>query len=97
MEYDIDSDEGLTMAIIRAVSAVDGRAPEALPPLAECIDPGALEAVFAATTGDSPPTARQLSFTYADCRITVYNGELLRLTAVQSDRQAETDGPEHTE
>jgi hypothetical protein len=56
VDYDIDPDERVSMAVVRAVSAVDGRIPESLPPLAERIDPGALDAVFAASSDGSPPT-----------------------------------------
>jgi len=91
VQYDIGSDERTSTAVVRAVSAVDGRTPETLPPLAERLDPGALNTLFDTESGGSAPTDRQLSFRYADCHITVYNGDYLCLTPAASDSDVDAE------
>lgn len=53
--------EPVTSAVLTAVQSVDDRPSRELPPLAHCVDPDALESLFAS---DDEPTSRQLTFEY---------------------------------
>lgn len=77
MEYDIGRDESVSMAVVRAVSAVEDREPLSLPPLANVLDTDALDALFDARADGTPRTGGRLSFVYGNCRLTIDNGEYL--------------------
>ncbi|RKD89125.1 HalOD1 output domain-containing protein [Halopiger aswanensis] len=47
MEYEIDTDESASIAVVRAIAAYTERRPEELEPLYEVIDPEALTKVIA--------------------------------------------------
>ena len=61
-----EPDESVTMAVIRAVSDAIGTGPEELPPLADAVDPDALETLFAGSR-----TSAEVSFRYAGRSVTV--------------------------
>jgi hypothetical protein len=77
MEYEIGADEPVSTAVVRAVSAVDGCEPSALPPLAGVVDPEALDALFEFHPDGGPRRGGRLSFVYDHCRVAVDNGEYL--------------------
>lgn len=79
MEYDIDADETVSMAVIRAVSAVEGREPLSLPPLSNVIDTDSLDALFAPRGDGTPRAGGRISFIYSNCGLTIDNGEYLTL------------------
>lgn len=79
MEYHIDRDEPVSTAVVRAVSAVEGRDPQSLPPLVDVLNTDALDALFAPRYDGSARTGGRLSFVYSNCRLTVDNGEYLTL------------------
>ena len=79
MEYEIEADESVSTAVVRAVSAVEGREPASLPPLADVLDPAALDALFESRFDGTSRIGGRLSFVYSNCRITVDNGEYLTL------------------
>ena len=79
MEYEIGPEESVSTAVVRAVSAVDGREPHSLRPLADVIDPAALDSLFDPRYDGTPRTGGRLSFVYHDCCITIDNGEYLTL------------------
>ncbi|MFB6256651.1 MAG: HalOD1 output domain-containing protein [Haloplanus sp.] len=56
----IGDDEHVSESVIRAVAAVSGRSPLALPPLQESVDVDALDLLFASSTA-----VEGLRFTYA--------------------------------
>lgn len=68
-------DVTLGTAVVRAVSETDHRAPEALPPLTEAIDPDALDAAFRGRRGDG--TVR---FRYAGHVVTVHADRRVELS-----------------
>jgi hypothetical protein len=73
--------ESVSLAVVDAVAAVTGRRPTALPPLADCIETDALDALFG-----SPPdatTTRLLTFRYAGCTVTVGGDGCLSITLVE--------------
>lgn len=82
MEYEIESDELVSMAVIRAVSAMDGRGPCSLPPLADELDPDALDSLFAPGPEGSPRNGGHLSFVYAGYRVGVDDAEYLTIESV---------------
>jgi len=92
MEYDIGADEPLSMAVVRAASAVEGRNPLSLPPLASVLDTDALDALFALRGDGTVRPGGRLSFVYSDCRFTIDNGEYLTLQPLET-RGRETSPP----
>jgi hypothetical protein len=85
MEYEIGADEPVSEAVVRAASAIDGRQPAALLPLADVLDPDALDALFDAKADGEPRVGGRLSFVYNHCRVTVDNGEFLTIRPLEND------------
>lgn len=79
MEYEIEGSESVSVAVVRAVSAVDGRKPNSLPPLGHVLDPDALDAIFDSRGDGEPRIGGRLSFIYSRCRVTLDNGEFLTI------------------
>lgn len=79
MEYEIGADEPVSTAVVRAVSAIEGRDPDSLRPLPDVLDPDALDVLFETQSNGAPRTGGQLSFVYSNCVVTVENGEYLSL------------------
>lgn len=84
MEYEIGSNESVSMAVVRAVSAVEGREPDLLPPLADVLDPDALDRLFAPRSVGTARTGGRISFVYSTCSVTIDNGEYLTLQPLDS-------------
>ena len=85
MEYEIDTDETVCMAVVRAVSAVEGRDPLALPPLGNVLDTDAIDTLFGSRYDGSTRSGGRLSFVYSNCHITVDNGEYLTLSPIVTE------------
>ncbi|AWB28367.1 HalOD1 output domain-containing protein [Halococcoides cellulosivorans] len=77
MDTEIDPDEQVSTAVVRAVSAVEGRDPTIMRPLRDVLDMDALNALFADRADGSPRTGGRLTFEYSDSTVTVQNGEYL--------------------
>jgi hypothetical protein len=77
VEYEIAPDESVSTAVVRAVSALEGREPCSLRPLADVVDPTALDALFDPQCDGTPRTGGRLSFVYSNCYISIDNGEYL--------------------
>jgi hypothetical protein len=97
MEYDIGSDESVSSAVVRAVSAVEDREPCSLQPLADVLNPDALDELFTSRPGGRSRTGGRIAFVYSNCRVTIDNGEYLTLQPLesrhhQSSRQELTHG-----
>jgi len=86
VEYEIAPDESVSTAVVRAVSAVEGRDPRSLGPLSDVLDPDALDALFESRPNGRPRTGGQLSFIYSDCVVTIDNGEYLALDLLDTAR-----------
>jgi hypothetical protein len=82
MEYEIGPDESVSTAVVRAVSAVNGRDPLSLRPLTEVLDPDALDMLFGSRHDGAPRLAGRLMFVYSNCCVTVDNGEYLTLQPI---------------
>ncbi|MDT3433380.1 HalOD1 output domain-containing protein [Haloarcula sp. 1CSR25-25] len=87
MESEIGTDESVSMAVVRVVSAVEGRDPLSLPPLANVVDTDALDALFDARYDGTQRTGGRLSFVYSKCQITIDNAEFLTLQPLETGRR----------
>jgi len=86
VEYEIAPDASVSTAVVRAVSAVEGRDPRSLDPLSDVLDPDALDALFEPRSNGRPRTGGQLSFIYSNCICTIDNGEYLSLELLDTAR-----------
>lgn len=86
MEYEIGADESVSTAVVRAVSAVEGRDPRSLRPLTDVLDPDALDTLFEARSNGRPRIGGHLSFVYSNCVVTIENGEYLSLDLLETAR-----------
>lgn len=91
MEYEIDADESPSMAVIRAVSAVEGRDPCSLRPLSHVLDTDALDTIFDTRPNGQPRTGGCLSFIYSDCQVNLHNGEYLTITPPETHHQVSSN------
>ncbi|WP_255196139.1 HalOD1 output domain-containing protein [Halorarius litoreus] len=91
MEYEIGVEESVSTAVERAVSAVDGRELCSLRPLADVVDPTALDSLFDPRYDGTPRTGGRLSFVYHGCCITIDNGEYLTLQLLEDRSYDERD------
>lgn len=89
MEYEIASDERVSMAVVQAVSNAERTDPCSLPPLAESLDPDALDALFDRAPGSPSPASCHLSFVFGDYEVSIDNGEYLTVTRWDSQERAE--------
>jgi hypothetical protein len=96
MEYEIGPEEATSTAVVRAVSAVEGRDPQSLRPLADVLEPTALDSLFGSQDDGRSRVGGRLTFVYSRCWVTVDNGEYLTLEQLESDirneRSNATDG-----
>jgi len=74
MRREIGPEESIGVAVAFAVSAAERRPPESLPPLADTLDPDALNALFGGRTGDPERGAVRVSFPLSDSLVTVEGG-----------------------
>ncbi|APE95082.1 HalOD1 output domain-containing protein [Halodesulfurarchaeum formicicum] len=79
MEFEIEENKPVSMAVVQAVSTVKGAKPWSIPPLAEALDPDALDALFETGAGGTPQGADQISFDFANFRVSIDNGKRLTL------------------
>jgi hypothetical protein len=82
MEYEIGPDESVRAAVVRGVSAVEGRKPAALGSLGAVLDPEAMEVLFAPRADGTTRTGGRVSFVYSTCRVTIDNGEYLTVNRI---------------
>jgi hypothetical protein len=82
MNFDIEENEAVSMAVVRAVSAVEDIDPCSTPPLADEIDPDALDALFEPGPDGAPRNGGRISFVFASYRVTVDNGEYLTVRSL---------------
>jgi hypothetical protein len=84
MEYEIGAAESVSTAVVYAVSAVEGCDPRSLRPLADVLDPDALDSLFGSRGDGTLRPGGRLTFVYSNCRITVDNGEYITLQPINS-------------
>lgn len=79
--------------MVCAVSAVEGVDQRSLQPLAEVLDPDALNALFDSGGDGTSRSGGRLTFVYSKCCVTVDNGEYLTLHPIDP-RIREERGPD---
>ncbi|WP_238709371.1 HalOD1 output domain-containing protein [Natronorubrum halophilum] len=84
LEYEIGQDESVSMATIRAVSAVKECDPCTLTPLYEAIEPDALNKLYEQKPRDTDKAGCKAEFVFSDYHITIENGEYLTLQPVET-------------
>lgn len=84
MDHEIASDESVSMAVVRVVSALEDRDPVTLPPLSTVLDPDALDALFQSTCDGKQRVGAHVSFIYSGCEITIDHGEYLTAEPLSS-------------
>ncbi|ESS06138.1 MAG: hypothetical protein A07HB70_01686 [uncultured archaeon A07HB70] len=97
MEYEIGSDERVSTAVVRAVSAVEGLERAAIRPLEDVVDPAALDRLFGRQKDGTCRTGGRVSFVYSQHWVTVESGEYLQLRSVRSglgEDRPETAAPD---
>ncbi|WP_178917876.1 HalOD1 output domain-containing protein [Natronomonas gomsonensis] len=92
MEYEIGPNESISTAVVRAVSAVEGRDPRSLRPLADVLEPAALDSLFGSPGEEFSRPGARLRFVYSKCWVTVDNGEYLTLEPFESEIRNERQG-----
>lgn len=85
MKHEIGSEESISMVVVRAVSAIENRAADQLPPLGDVLDPDALDTLFGHHYDGRPRIGGHLSFVYSGCRVTVDHGEYLTVEEIEPD------------
>jgi hypothetical protein len=93
MEYEIDGHEQVSTAVVRAVSAVEGREPSSIPPLTDVLDPDALDVIFASQYNGEPRVGGRISFVYSRCRVSVENDEFLTVRLLENVPSTVVDSP----
>lgn len=91
MEYEIESDESVSRAVVRAVCAVEGQEPTALQPLCDVVDPDALDRLFEPHADGTPRAGGRVSLIVSGCQVTVDNGEYLTIRPLVTPRRAPAD------
>lgn len=92
MEYEVGKSEAVSTAVVRVVSAANGRDPCSLPPLTDVLDPDALDRIFSSQQNGEPRTGGHVSFVYEHYRVTVDNGEYITARPIDSQPKAVSDG-----
>lgn len=92
MDYDIASDEPVSVAVVRAVSALGGHDPYSMGPLTEVVDPDALDALFAVRNDGNSRIGGRVSFVYENCRVIVDSGEYIAVRPLEIRPRTAGDG-----
>ena len=70
--------DSIRLAVVDAVAESTDTAPTELPPLADAIDPDAMEMLFESAA--EPATDGELTFRYAGCEVVVRSGGFVSVT-----------------
>lgn len=71
LEIIAENGESISDLVVRNVAVYSNRTPLDLPPLSDVIDPDAIDALFAATTGGHTRPGGTVEFDYAGYRVTI--------------------------
>ncbi|WP_435320334.1 HalOD1 output domain-containing protein [Haloarchaeobius sp. TZWSO28] len=77
--------ESILIDIVRTVAAVRDVRPTELPPLADIVNPDALETMFLPPGKETPNPNGYVSFTYADCAVVVYGDRSIAVELLRPD------------
>lgn len=83
MHYEIPEGETLTEAVVFAVSSLQNRDPTDIPPLADTLDPDALERLFVPDNGRTDGNEIYLSFVYCGSRVTIRDSTVVEVLPIQ--------------
>lgn len=97
MEYEIRPNESVSMAVVRAVSALEDREPDQLQPFSEVIDPDALDKIFERHQDGNPRIGGHVSFVYSSYQVTIEHGEYLRLEKIGPELRKQADNVPRSE
>ena len=84
MDHEIEPGESVSMAVVDVVSSAIDRDPRSLRPLAEILDPDALDALFAPRENGEQRPGGEVTFVYSGCRVTIQNGEYITVQQLHS-------------
>ena len=84
MEYEVGDREPVSMAVVRAVCAMENRMPNTLRPLNDILDPDALDAIFENRYNGLPRVGGQISFIYSNCQVTIESGEYVIIEMIDT-------------
>lgn len=73
------------MAVVHAVSETLSRDPCAVQPLAEVLDPDALDSLFNPQDDGTERLGGNLTFVYSDCHVSIQNGEFISVDPLDAD------------
>jgi len=88
MEYAIQPDVSISVAVVEAVSDAEKCQPTELPRLSTVIDPDALDSLFVETGDDQPARNGTLSFAFSNSRVTVEDGETITVECKRTKRMS---------
>lgn len=97
MEYEIRPDESVSVAVVRAVSALEDREPDQLQPFSDVLDPDALDKIFEGHQDGTPRIGGHVSFVYSSCQVTIEHGEYLTVEKLGSELRKQADSVPGTE
>lgn len=93
MDYEIDSDETVSEAVMAAVSAFIGRRPVDLERLSNTVDPDALNAIFAEhPDNQAQHCGGRVEFIYEESQVIIENNEYVNVTAVDETTPRRSPG-----
>lgn len=73
LRHEESNPDSLCYTVFRAVGAITGRAPQTLDPLADTIDPDALEKLFDRSDTRGNTVDACLTIQYHGCRVSIYS------------------------
>lgn len=82
MEYEIDSDEAVSIAVVFAVSSFENRRVNSLPALNESIDPDALDRLFESKRSGTIGQSGSVSFAFSNSQVTVNDDEQIQVESI---------------
>lgn len=77
MDWEVASNESVSMAVVKVVSMAEQRDPTSLPPLTNAVDPNALNNLFAPGASDGQSRTGNVSFVYSDSHVSVDHNEYI--------------------
>lgn len=82
MEYDIDQEDPISIAVVKAVGEFENCAPSSLPRLYETIDPDCLDGLYSPQVDGSHRVGGHVSFVFSSSKVTVDNSEYVTVEDV---------------
>ncbi|USZ67629.1 hypothetical protein NGM10_12940 [Halorussus salilacus] len=80
-QYEVESGARVSETVVEAVSAASNLDPAAMDPLAESVDPDALDALFADRYDGTPRLGGVVRFSFSGYDVTVTDGRLVSVSS----------------